>query len=63
MLRLGPETKPSSGLFEGWVEEVDSGDELRFHSVEELLEFLGQRCGEVSGKGDSAIKGGRPDED
>ena len=60
VLRLGPDTKPSSRLFEGWVEEVDSGKELRFHSVDELLEFLGQQFDEVAGKGDSAIKGGTP---
>jgi hypothetical protein len=60
VLKLGPETKPSSGLFEGWVEEVDSGEELRFHSVDELLGFLGQRFDEVSGKGDSTIEGATP---
>jgi len=43
VVRLGPETKPKQGLFEGWVEEVDSCDELRFHSTNELLEFLGER--------------------
>jgi len=43
VIRLGKETQPARGLFEGWVEEVDSGKELRFHSTEELLEFLGQR--------------------
>ena len=43
VIRLGPETKPKQGLFEGWVEEVDSCDELRFHSADELLKFLGER--------------------
>jgi len=43
VLRLGPDTKPDQGKFEGWVGEVDSGQELRFHSTEELLKFLGQR--------------------
>ena len=43
VVRLGPETKPKQGLFEGWVEEVDSCDELRFRSTEELLRFLGER--------------------
>ena len=42
LVRLGPETKPNQGLFEGWVEEVDSCDELRFRSTEELLKFLGE---------------------
>jgi hypothetical protein len=43
VVRLGPETKPKQGVFEGWVEEVDSCDELRFHSTDELLGFLGER--------------------
>ena len=61
VLRLGPDTKPSSGLFEGWVEEVDSGKELRFHSADELLEFLGQRFSELSVPGSSTTRGGSPD--
>ena len=60
VLRLGPDTKPASRLFEGWVEEVDSGRELRFHSLDELLEFIGQRFSEISGPGNSASKGGTP---
>jgi len=43
VLRLGAETEPSENRFEGWVEEVDSGKELRFHSTGELLQFLGER--------------------
>jgi len=43
VVRLAPETEPELGRFEGWVEEVDSGAELRFRSTEELLRFLGQR--------------------
>jgi len=43
VVRLGPGTKPTEGLFEGWVEEVDSGKELRFHSTAELVKFLGER--------------------
>jgi hypothetical protein len=43
VVRLGPETKPSEGRFEGWVEEVDTGNELRFRSNDELLKFLGDR--------------------
>ncbi len=46
VIRLGPGTNPSAGLFEGWVEAVDSGDELKFHSVDELLRFMGQRLSE-----------------
>ena len=43
VVQLGPETKPSEGRYEGLVEEVDSGRELRFRSAEELMNFLGQR--------------------
>ena len=43
VVRLGQGTKPDQGLFEGWVEEVDSGKELRFHSTAELVKFLGER--------------------
>lgn len=42
-MRLGPGTNPLEGLFEGWVEVVDSGEELRFHSADELLQILGHR--------------------
>src|SRR5262245_17776910 len=41
LIRLGKDTKPAEGCFEGWVEEVDSGNGLRFRSSEELLRFLG----------------------
>ena len=43
VLRLGAESKPSKNHYEGWVEEVDSNKELRFHSTGELLKFLGER--------------------
>jgi len=43
VVQLGPETKPSEGRFEGWVQEVDSCREQRFCSSEELLKFMGQR--------------------
>ena len=43
VLRLGNQTQPASGFFEGWVEEVDTCTETRFRSTEELLQFLGQR--------------------
>ena len=43
MIRLVAESKPSEGHFEGWVEEVDSGKELRFHSTGELIQFLSDR--------------------
>jgi hypothetical protein len=43
VVRLGPGTNPQEGLFEGWVEVVDSGEEFRFHSADELLQILGHR--------------------
>jgi hypothetical protein len=51
-------------LFEGWVEEVDSGKELRFHSLDELLGFLGQRFRELPlTNKDIVIRSGAPDEE
>ena len=50
VVRLGPKTRPSAGQFEGWVEEVDTGEELRFRSNEELLKFLGERFQAVLAK-------------
>ena len=49
IVRLGRKTEPRRNQFEGWVEEVDSGNELRFHSTSELLTFLGQRFETVFG--------------
>ena len=49
VVRLGRDTKPAQSYFEGWVEEVDSGNELRFHSTTELLGFLGQHFQAVFG--------------
>ena len=43
VVRLGIETMPSENHLEGWVEEVDSGKEFRFHSTTELVQFLGDR--------------------
>jgi hypothetical protein len=43
VVQLGPESNPSEGRFEGWVEEVDSCTELRFRSTEELLKFMAWR--------------------
>ena len=42
VVRLGQGTDPSTGHFEGSVEEVDSGKELKFQSSSELLGFLGE---------------------
>ena len=49
VVRLGPGTNPSSGQFVGWLEVVDSGEELRFHSAEELLEALARHFSERHG--------------
>ena len=43
VLRLGSDTEPLKRHFAGWIEDVDSGEELRFHTTDELLAFLGQR--------------------
>ncbi len=43
VIRLGRETNPFDGHFEGSVEEVDTGKELKFQSSTELLRFLGER--------------------
>jgi hypothetical protein len=40
VLRLGWATQARPREFEGWIEEVDTGRELRFRSTEELLAFL-----------------------
>lgn len=42
VVQLGPETNPKEGKFEGRVEEVDAGIELRFYSGEALLKFMGE---------------------
>ena len=43
VVQLGPESQPSKGRFEGWVQEVDSCTERRFRSGGELLKFIGER--------------------
>jgi len=43
VVRLGRKTNPSNGHFEGCIEEIDSGKELKFQSSTELLRFLGER--------------------
>ena len=40
VLQLGPSTQPGERQFEGWIEEVDTGHEIRFRTSEELLAFL-----------------------
>ena len=43
VLKLGIETEGARRHFEGTIEEVDTGLELRFKSTAELLEFLAER--------------------
>jgi hypothetical protein len=43
IVRLDLDANPSDGVFVGWVEEVDSGKEIKFHSSQELLRFLSGR--------------------
>jgi len=52
VVHLGPESKPTEGWLDGWVEEVDSSVELRFHSAEELLKFMASRFELAMGKAD-----------
>jgi hypothetical protein len=42
VVQLGSETEPAQGKYEGWVEEVDSGKQLRFRSTDELLRFISE---------------------
>jgi hypothetical protein len=37
VLHLAAQTEPRNGHFEGWIEEVDTGRELRFRSTKELF--------------------------
>jgi len=43
VVQLGSGSQPAETHFEGWVEEVDSGVQLRFRSTEELLRFLSRQ--------------------
>lgn len=44
VVQLGNSSQPAQNQFEGLVEEVDSGKQLRFRSTEELLRFLSEHC-------------------
>jgi hypothetical protein len=43
VLRLTTEARPAEGTFQGRVEEVDSGQNVKFGTIEEFLNFL-QQC-------------------
>lgn len=49
VLRIAPDFDFDNGKVEGWVEEVDTGRELKFRSVSDLLTFL-SKCVKESGK-------------
>ena len=40
VLQLDSDTHPAERRVAGWIEEVDTGRELRFRSTDELLAFL-----------------------
>jgi hypothetical protein len=40
VLRIAPDFDFDNNKVEGWVEEVDTGRELKFRSVPDLLTFL-----------------------
>ena len=56
VLQLGSQTDVPRRHFEGCIEEVDTGRELRFKSTDELLEFLGQSF-------EAALRSGRDPND
>jgi len=43
VVQLGTLSQPAQSELEGWVEEVDSGQQFRFRSTDELLTFLSRR--------------------
>lgn len=51
VVRLGPKTNPRAHRLDGWVEEVDTGSELRFLSQDELLSFFNERFLAVANTG------------
>jgi len=40
VVQFRPETDISAGRFEGRIEHIDSYREARFHSLDELLDFV-----------------------
>ena len=54
VLQLGAETEATRLNFVGFIEEVDTGRELRFKSTDELLNFLA-KCFNEAEKGDMPI--------
>jgi hypothetical protein len=48
VLQLGSQTRPADRHFDGRIEEVDTGRELRFRSTDELLGFMAL-CFQIAG--------------
>jgi hypothetical protein len=44
VVQLGPETQHLRRHFAGRIEEVDTGREVKFHSTDDLLDFLSECC-------------------
>ena len=63
IVQLGPGSRPSEQHFEGFVEEVDSGKELRFHSLPELLGFLGARYEAIIVRKSDVVEGDAPEDE
>ncbi len=49
VLRIAPDFDSDNDRVEGWVEEVDTGRELKFRSAPDLLTFL-TKCVKESAK-------------
>ena len=56
VIRLSPEAIPAKGKFQGHIEEVDTGRELRFRSLEEFLAFV-QDCIDADSSGGGNVTG------
>jgi hypothetical protein len=56
VIRLRPEASPAKGQFEGHIEEVDTGREVRFRSLEDFLAFV-QDCIDADTSGDANVTG------
>ena len=48
VIQFRPETNIEAGRFEGRVEHVASSKATRFHSLDELLDFIASLLAEVS---------------
>ena len=57
VLRLGAESQSQKRDFGGWIEEVDTGRDTRFHSTSELLDFLAD-CFELARRREREPTGG-----